>query len=187
MRILMLWLVASSPSLPRDPAPPLEIPTESLAARAGRDLNRLASEALQTKGAPRSEHLVSGLAAVMERRARSTASPLDERVRAVELLAASSAPTAEAQLRGLLSERTLPPALRGQVAVGLAARAGGSALTAVAPLLSEEAPSVRIGAARALRVIATADAKAALEAQLASEADREVREALQRAWLGAQP
>lgn len=172
----------------KEPAGPLEVPTQSRAARAHLETADAVAAALEGRGDQTA--VLEGGAAIATSLAQvinTAAHPLERRVRAVTLLGRLSGPEALPPLELLLRDGKAEPPLRAAAAVALAHRQGAASVPGLKALLGDAEPVLRIGAARALAAIASDEARGALEERLASEPDRSVREALQHALTRTHP
>ncbi len=176
----LLWAMAGCAQTPRAPAAALEVPTRSLAAEEQQPLRQQVVALLDRRGEA-APVVAAGEAAVviLEQVIHSPAEPTTRRTRAVEVLGTMRVPGAEARLRALVEAPGTAGFLRRAAAVALAHRAGAQALTELAALLEDPSAEVRLGGARALVVIATPEARAALERRLSREPEQPVREAMQ--------
>lgn len=176
---LLFWPVVGCAQA-REPARALEIPTQSRASRSQREVRADVHEVLARRGDASSLREAGPDAVVaLEQVLHSAAEPRQRRERAVEVLGILEEPAAGDRLRALVKTERTAAFLRGAAAVALAHRFGAQAFEDLKPLLQDDASEVRVGAARAMVVIATKDARTAVEQRVSSEGDRDVREALQ--------
>jgi HEAT repeat protein len=192
-RVLLAAAAIAAPEacaqLPKqDPAPPLEIPAQSEAARAqaGQSDDVLG---LLDRDAPATEWRALGDAAVpaLERVANSTAMRTERRLRAIAALGAMGTPAAIEKLRALALGAKAQPACRAQAVKALAKAQGMAAVVDLAPLLAEAKGELCTAVAQALASLGGPDAKEALEQRLAREGQPEVRELLQKSLSRLQP
>ena len=172
----------------KDPAPPLQLPTQSEAARAqaGQSDDVLG---LLDRDAPASEWRALGDAAVpaLERVANSTAMRGERRQRAVAALGAIGTPAAIERLRAFALDAKGQPPYRAQAVAVLAKAQGTAAVVDLAPLLAEAKGELCTAVAQALASLGGPNAKEALEQRLAREDQPEVRELLQKSLSRLQP
>lgn len=172
----------------KDPAPALEIPTQSKAALSQA---RQSGEVLELldRDAAAADWRALGDGAVPElvRVANSSAMRGERRRRAVAALGAIGTPAALERLRALALDAKGPPAHRAQAVAALAKVQGKPAVADLAPLLAKAQGELCTAVAQALASLGGADAKQALEERLAREDRPELRELLQKSLSRLQP
>lgn len=179
---------ASAQLSKKDPAPPLEIPAQSQAARSQAGQSAQVLDLLD-RDAPAADWQALGDGAVpaLERVANGSAMSGERRRRAIVALGAVGTAAAIERLRGLALDPKGQPPYRAQAVAALAKLEGKAAVADLAPLLAKAQGELCTAVARALASLGGPDAKEALEGRLAREDRPEVRELLQKSLSRLQP
>ena len=172
----------------KDPAPPLEIPTQSEAARSQAGQSARVIELLD-RDAPAADWQALGDGAIpaLERVANGAAMSGERRRRAITALGALGTAAAVERLRAFALDPKGQPPLRAHAVAVLAKVQGKAAVTDLAPLLAQARGELCTAVAQALASLGGPDAKEALEGRLAREGQPQVRELLQKSLSRLKP